>query len=182
MDYTDRYLLEMTNEEVIDIVIDSYGEELKRLIFTYVKNYAQTDDIFQEVLIKVYQNFDTFQGNSSLKTWLYRITINKCKDYLRSPFHKIISHYQEEVGTYHNVPSAEQQAISNEQEKIVVNAILTLPVKYREIFVMKFYQSFSIKQISEALNINESTVKSRIMRGKKKVQKKIGGDILEQYE
>lgn len=85
------FIFRGTDEEAIVYIIDYYGEGIKRLIFTYVKNYAQTDDLFQDFLLKVYQNIGQFQGKSSLKTWLYRIAINTCKDYLRSPINRIFS-------------------------------------------------------------------------------------------
>jgi len=62
---------------------------MKRLIFTYVKSYSVTDAPFQEFLITVYPKYETFNGNSKHSTWLTRIAINKCKDYLRSPLHRI---------------------------------------------------------------------------------------------
>src|SRR5690625_7477862 len=64
--------------------MNSYGNEIKRLIYTYVKNEADTDDIAQEVFVTVYKKLHTFQKQSSLKSWLYSIAINKSKDYLRS--------------------------------------------------------------------------------------------------
>ncbi|MRH41498.1 sigma-70 family RNA polymerase sigma factor [Aquibacillus halophilus] len=177
----ENVILTKSKDEIIDYVIDQYGEQIKRVIFTYVKSYTQTDDLFQEFLINVYQRLEQFEANSSLKTWLYRIAINKCKDYLRSPIHRLFK-YNEEVKSIHVAKSAEQLAMENEQEMIIVEAILSLPTKYREIFVLRFYQSFSVRQVSDALRINESTLKTRIMRGKKKLQQKLGGEYLEQYE
>lgn len=60
------FIFRGTDEEAIVYIIDYYGEGIKRLIFTYVKNYAQTDDLFQDFLLKVYQNIGQFQGKSSL--------------------------------------------------------------------------------------------------------------------
>lgn len=171
-------ILERSNEDIVDYIIEEYGEEIKRVIFTYVKNYAQTDDIFQEFLIKVYTNMDQFKKESKLKTWLYRIAINKCKDYLRSPIHRFLLS-NNPIEFLKAEQTTEQQVVKDEEQRAIVNAILSLPIMYREVFVLKFYQSLSIKQISETLQIKESTVKTRIMRGKKKLQQKLGGDFHE---
>ncbi|MFD2044167.1 sigma-70 family RNA polymerase sigma factor [Ornithinibacillus salinisoli] len=171
----DQEILSHSREEAISHIIDIYGESIKRLIFTYVKNYAQADDLFQEFLIKVYQNLDQFNRNSSLKTWLYRIAINKCKDYLRSPLNRLFPLHEYTKGST-MVKSAEDITLENEQQQAIVHSILALPIKYREIFVLRYYQDFTIKQVSDALGVQESTVKTRIMRGKKKLQLKLDGD------
>lgn len=172
----DEDILEKSIEEVMDYIIDEYGEEIKRLIFTYVKNYSTTDDIFQEFLIKVYKTIAGFKRNSKLKTWLYRIAINKCKDHLRSPIHRILLN---EVFSPKQERSAEDTLIRKEQNVRVAEAVLSLPVKYREIIILKYYQTFSIQQISATLQINESTIKTRIARGKSRLRQKLGGDIFE---
>ncbi|WP_010650335.1 sigma-70 family RNA polymerase sigma factor [Oceanobacillus massiliensis] len=169
-------ILEIPKEEIINFIINSYGEELKRIIFTYVKNHSQTDDIFQEVLIKTYKGLDKFRGDSSLKTWLYRISINKCKDYLRSPIHRLIPHNLKAI---REEKTLEQSRIEEEQQNIVAEAILSLPIKYREVIVLRYYKDLSIKEISQALNTNESTIKTRIQRGKKNLKKNLGGYEIE---
>jgi RNA polymerase sigma factor (sigma-70 family) len=166
-------------DEIIEFIFKEYGENIKALIYTYVKNDAQTDDIFQEFIISVYKNIDKFQKKSTLKTWLYSIAVNKCKDYLKSPIHRLFTSYNDQINTVNKGKSPEQNVIKNEMETEIVKAILSLPIKYREIFVLRYYQSFSLKQISEFIGVNESTVKTRIMRGKKKLQSKLGGDFLE---
>ncbi|MBB6454883.1 RNA polymerase sigma-70 factor (ECF subfamily) [Salirhabdus euzebyi] len=162
-------------EAAIEYVIDHYGEIVKRIIFTYLKNHAQTDDIFQEFLITVYQKLDTFKGEAKLKSWLCRIAINKCKDYLRSPLHRLIL-LKDQIQVSNSEKSAEQISIEEENRQHIVNAIFQLPIKYREIFVLRYYQSLSIQEISEWLEMNESTVKTRLARGKKKLETRLGGE------
>ncbi|KAA0548390.1 sigma-70 family RNA polymerase sigma factor [Bacillus sp. BGMRC 2118] len=171
-------ILQSSKEEVIHTIIDQYGEDIKRLIYTYVKSYSQTDDLFQEFLISVYKNLDTFKEESLLKTWLYRIAINKCKDYLKSPIHRLFSiPFVEYLSK--NEKSAEQAAIDKEKKDQFIEAILSLPIKYREVVILRYYKGLSIHEISVMLNCNESTIKSRILRGKEKLVKMTGEDIVE---
>nr|WP_231620668.1 sigma factor [Fictibacillus sp. 7GRE50] len=58
-----------------------YGEEIKRLVYTFVKNWQQAEDITQDVYIALYTKLDTFRGESTLKSWIYTIAINKSKDF-----------------------------------------------------------------------------------------------------
>ncbi|WP_121603735.1 sigma-70 family RNA polymerase sigma factor [Virgibacillus sp. Bac332] len=72
-----------TNEILLEELMGLYGDELKRIAYLYVNDISQSEDIVQEVFISCYKNFHRFNKKSSYKTWLYRITINKCKDYQR---------------------------------------------------------------------------------------------------
>ncbi|MYL53188.1 sigma-70 family RNA polymerase sigma factor [Pontibacillus yanchengensis] len=159
----------------MNYIIDQYGEEIKRLIFTYMKDYATTDDIFQEFLIKVYKKIGSFRREAKLRSWLYRIAINTCKDHLRSPIKRIIS--LNDTLFSEKEKSAEDMVILKENNLRLAANVLSLPIKYREIFVLRYYQSYSIQQISEALDVKESTVKTRISRGKSKLRQKLGGYI-----
>ncbi|WP_052330476.1 RNA polymerase sigma factor [Virgibacillus sp. MSP4-1] len=171
-------VLSKSRKEIIEYVYDQFGEQIKRVIFTYVKNHAQTDDIFQEFLITVYHKINTYKGKSKFETWLYRIAVNKCKDYLRSPIHRLFKH-NEQLEESRIDLSPENKVYLAEIEIDIVEAILSLPVKYREVIVLRFYKTFSIKEISETLKVKESTVKTRLSRGKKKIQLILGGDYIE---
>ncbi|WAA12564.1 sigma-70 family RNA polymerase sigma factor [Fervidibacillus halotolerans] len=167
----------LTKDESIEQIMDTYGEELKRFIFTYVKNRSQTDDIFQEVLLTVYRRLDTLKDSRSLKNWLYKITANKCKDYLRSPIHRLIV-WKEEI-TENTNDTPERAVVMSERKRELIEAILKLPIKYREVLILQYYKEFSIKEISELLNVNPSTVKTRIMRAKEKLRQNMRGDIFD---
>ena len=75
-------------EEILEEIMITYGDELTRLAYTYVKDIETAKDVVQSVFLKCYTHLRTFRGDSKLKTWLYRIPINKCKDYLRSSYFK----------------------------------------------------------------------------------------------
>ncbi|MFC4558402.1 sigma-70 family RNA polymerase sigma factor [Virgibacillus kekensis] len=166
-------------DETIIWVMEEYGESLKRFIFTYVKSRSQTDDIFQEVLLVIYHKIDTFQGKSSFKTWLYRITANKCKDYLRSPVHRVIS-LKDQFKERESDQTPESSLIEVERKHELIDAIMALPIKYREVLILQYYKEFSIKEMSELLKVNSSTVKTRIMRAKDKLKQSLKEDYLDE--
>lgn len=122
-------------------------------------------DIVQNVFIKCYTRLGTFEGRSSIKTWLYRITINECKDYLRSQYIKRIfffGHIKEEITSQ----SPETITIQKLDDEQVINHIMNLSKKYREVLVLRYIHSLEIKEIAEVLTISAETVKTRIRRGK----------------
>ncbi|MCT2534904.1 sigma-70 family RNA polymerase sigma factor [Aquibacillus koreensis] len=167
----------LRDEDVFDSLLEEYGESVKRLIFLYVRDKAITDDLTQEVFIKVFSHMNTFEHNSSYKTWIYRIAINQCKDYFRSwTYRKIIFNPFIEK-TNDNTP--EQILIREDEKSLLTQAILSLPIKYREIIILFYYNELKMKEISNILQVNESTVKTRISRARNLLKKKLGGVYLE---
>ena len=73
--------LEITSEEILQRLMVKYGSELKRIAYLYVNDQVECEDIIQEVFITCYQNLAKFRHKASYKTWLIRITINKCRDH-----------------------------------------------------------------------------------------------------
>ncbi len=160
-----------TREEAVEYIMDQYGESLKRTIFTYVKNHHTTDDIFQDVLLQIYRKWDRFNGNSQLKTWAMRIAINRCKDYLRSPIHRIkiaTDKWREQKDPHYT----EQKVVQKEQWDEIAEAILHLPVKYREVMILTFQQDMTQKQIAEATGTPLSTIKTRMQRARQLLREK----------
>ena len=173
--YEDLDLLQMERTRALEYIMDSYGDEIKRFIYTYVKNNADTDDITQEVFVTVFQKLDTFQGKSTLKSWIYSIAANKCKDHLRSWTYrnrklkeKMIQSKElsEQKNTTPELFSI-QQSDSNE----MISQILKLPVHYREVIILFYFKEMSTKEIAEVLNIFEGTVRTRLNRAREKLKR-----------
>jgi RNA polymerase sigma-70 factor (ECF subfamily) len=167
---TDEFVLSLSRERAVEELMDLYGEEIKRLIYSYIKNWATTDDIVQEVFLKIYLKLHTFKGQASLKTWVYRIAINKCKDYLKSWSYlqlvmteKITSF--EKKGSH----SIEEELMQKDTQSELMEKIMSLPVKYREIVILFYIKEFSLLEISELLQINVETVKTRLRRSRGKL-------------
>lgn len=155
------------DETLLDELISLYGEELKRTAFLYVHDLALAEDIIQEVFISCYKNIDKFNHNSSYKTWLYRITINKCKDYrkkwsLRNIFYKPETETLNQE--FENSALDHYEKIEIQQQ--VVKAISKLPTKYKEVLIFYYYQEMTMSEISEITNTKINTVKSRVTRGR----------------
>ena len=165
--------------ETLDEIMVTYGTSILKLTYSYVKNYQVAEDISQEVFITCYMKIDEFKGESTLKTWLYRITINKCKDYLKSWSYKYfiltdnISRFSESEEK--NTP--ERLLILSEEKKQLIHNIMNLPVKYREVLYLYYYEQLNIREISMLLGINENTLKSRMVKSKELLSKKLKGVI-----
>lgn len=167
----DRASLEITNDAILHKLMQEYGSELKRIAYLYVNDRAECEDIVQEVFIACYQNLSKFRHEASYKTWLIRITINKCKDHKKRWSIKNMI-YKREINPVNTNPSSEDQFMRQENTNEIVGQLATLSGKYKEVLILYYYQEMSMKEIGETLNISINTVKSRLLRGKTSLQSK----------
>lgn len=163
----ERYKLKKLNkEEVLHEAMNEYGSHLTRLAYSYVKDSSTAEDITQDVFLKCYTKLDSFKGNSSLKTWLNRITVNKCKDHLKSGWKKYI---QFDLPVFKSPKTKETPELKVEKQvehDRVTKLVLELPVKYREVVVLHYFQDLSTKEISEMLNLKDTSVRTRLRRAR----------------
>jgi RNA polymerase sigma-70 factor, ECF subfamily len=159
-------------EEAIVELMERYGTDVLHLAYSYVRNRQTAEDLAQEIFLKCYQKFDTFEGNSQMQTWLYRIASNHCKDYLKSWHHRkvLVSGYiSAKLSGHHEGP--ESQLVKNTDNKELIEAMFKLPVKYREVIFLFYFQELSQKEIAEVCNLNLSTLKSRLTQAKALLKK-----------
>jgi len=155
------------DKSAFQILVKRHKEKVRNIIFITMNNSALVDDIAQDVFITVFRNLKHFRFESQFTTWLYRITVNRCKDYLRKMnVRKIFSPIEEgsEVSEYSSPVE------NNDISRIVMNAISKLPVKLRMPLILKDIEGFSYQEISESLKCEMGTVKSRIFRGREKLK------------
>lgn len=162
-------------DEILIWLMEEYGRSLVRLAFTYVKQEQLAEDIVQDVFVKCYKNLNSFRQDSSYKTWLYRITVNNCKDVLKSwNFRNLIT--SNLVGLQIHTSkekSPEEKLLTYEENRHISNLVISLPIKLREVIIFYYYEEMRIEQISDLLGINQNTVKSRLLRGKQQLKKKL---------
>lgn len=162
----------MGNAEKIEKLIDLYGNDVLRIANMYIKNLTIAEDIFQEVFLKITKKLHLFKNESSEKTWIIRITINTCKDYLKSSWKtKVIA--SEELPEEINENSADKKILSSETSQIILNEIFNLPVIYKDVILLYYYKSFSTAEIAKILMIPESTVRIRMKRAREILKEKL---------
>lgn len=155
------------DKSAFQTLVKRHKEKVRNIIYLSMNNSALVDDIAQDVFITIYRNLKHFRFESQFTTWLYRITVNKCKDYLRRMnVRRIFSPLDEGIEVSEHLSPIEERDIS----KIVTEAISKLPVKLRMPLILKDIEGFSYQEISETLNCEMGTVKSRIFRGREKLK------------
>jgi len=163
---------EASSEALLNQLIVDYATDLKRIAFLYVNDLSECEDIIQEVYMTCYQKLSSFRHESSYKTWLIRITINKCKDHKKRWSIKNLI-YTPFIKSVITAPSAEDQYMTEQNSRDMIEEIANLPSKYKEVLILYYYQQMSMSEISEILNVNINTIKSRLLRGKKILQNRL---------
>ncbi|MET4558860.1 RNA polymerase sigma-70 factor (ECF subfamily) [Lysinibacillus parviboronicapiens] len=168
---------EEQKETIITQLMNDYAQDIIWLIYSYVKDKNVAEDLTQEVFIKAYKKLDGFKGNSSIKTWLYRIAINCSKDHLKSAYIRrvlpinIFSKFNNQT-----TPSTESIYMKNNESAIITKHVLKLPLKYREVIMLFYFEELSIKEIEKIIHINSNTIKSRLRTAKQLLKDAIEND------
>ena len=157
-------------------LIVKYEKNAFAMALRYLGDYDDASDVTQDALIKVYKNISKFRFDSSFTTWLYRIVINTCKDFLKKRNSKKIVSIEENQNEYLNInekESPEKVAEANEVKSKVHKALDKINEDYRLSIVLKDIQGFTYYEISDILEIPIGTVRSRISRGRAELKKEL---------
>ena len=159
---------------LIDEIMNQYGQEILQLAYSYVNNKAIAEDLTQDIFVKCYKNLHTYSGKSKLRTWLWRIAINHCKDFHRSWYNKNVIIAGEEMpsnGTKKEL--VEQTVIQKEEDDELIAAIMNLPIKYREVIYLFYYEELPLKEIALVTDAGLNTVKTRLRRAKELLKEEL---------
>jgi RNA polymerase sigma-70 factor, ECF subfamily len=161
-------------EVLIDEMMNRYGQEILQLAFSYVNNRAIAEDLTQDIFVKCYNGLHTYSGKSKLRTWLWRIAINHCKDFLRSWYNRNVVIAGEELPIKSTKKEqVEQEVIQREEDDELISAVMTLPIKYREVIYLFYYEDLAIREIAELTETGVNTVKTRLKRAKELLKERL---------
>ncbi len=172
----EEIVLPNTKEEWLQEIMDYYGENLTKLSYSYVKDWGKAQEIIQDIFILCYAGYEKNHKQSYFKPWIYRVTINKCKDSLRTFWVKrVIVKSNFFSFQKSSTKSPEEYSIHLEEAAILIEAVFKLPIKYREVILLHYYDGLSIKSIAEVLEKNENTIKTRLKRAREIIKNKVEG-------
>lgn len=158
----------MRSEEELNQAIEQHSDTVRRLCMIHLKNYADTEDIFQTVFMRYVLSPVVFETPEHEKAWIIRVTINACKDLLKSFFHSRTVSIDEAL---------QLAAPISEDYQDVLQAVLSLPTKYRQVVYLHYYEGYTAPQISQLLGKNLNTIYTLLRRSKGMLKEKLGGDF-----
>lgn len=157
----------MRSEEEANRVIEQYSDTVRRICFLHLKNEADTEDIFQTVFLKYILSSVEFQSQEHEKAWLIRVTINACRDLLRNFF-------RSRTVSLDHVTELTDEDMKEHRE--VLEAVMKLPQKYRQVVYLHYYEGYTAPQIGKILSKNVNTVYTLLNRARQMLKKELGGD------
>lgn len=156
----------MRSEEEVSRAIDTYADLVRRLCLVRLKNREDTEDIFQTVFLKYLQHTKPFESAEHEKAWLIQVTLNACRDLLRFWARRPTVPLEELTA----------QAVPESEDRGVLEAVLSLPQKYRDTVYLHYYEGYSAPEIGALLGRNTNTVYTLLNRARAMLREKLGGD------
>lgn len=161
----------MRSEREAELAIEKYSDMVKRICFLHLKNEYDTEDIFQNVFIKYLLYDGEFESPQHEKAWFIRVTLNLCKDFLKSAFRKNTVSID---SLSENTPAEE-----NSEKREILAAVLSLPEKYKNAVYLHYFEGYTAGEIAGIIGKKENTVYTLLARAREKLKKMLGGDDFE---
>ncbi|MFN3323509.1 MAG: RNA polymerase sigma factor [Bryobacteraceae bacterium] len=174
-------------EAAYEALIAQYQQPVYGLVYRLLSDPSETCDVVQEVFLKVFRNVGSFRGQSSLKTWIYRIAVNEAYNQRRW----FTRHRSQEIGleqdeertrnlsdTLSDPGRSPFDVVSDhERRQLIEEALQSLNPTFRTAVVLRDIEELSYEEIAEVLQIHLGTVKSRIVRGREALRKHLTGRL-----
>ena len=171
---TDHQLIERFqngDETAFNEIVLCYQERVYWIARRYCSDHDDADDIVQEVFVKAYGALADFRGDSSLSTWLYRITVNQALNFLRWKKVKTFLRLEElTVEQAADIDTPHETLESRERMDLLDGAVARLPEKQRAVFILRYFQGLSYEEISKTLETSIGGLKANYFHAVKKIQ------------
>lgn len=155
----------MDNNE-IELVLKTYSDMIYKLALSQTKNKANTEDIFQDVFMRLMKTDTKFQNSNHTRAWLIKTTLNCCRNLWNSAWFRRTTSLDENLQT---------EETFNEDN--LYSKVMELPKKYRSVIHLFYYEDMSIADISKSMGLKKETVASQLSRGRAILRQKLGKDF-----
>ena len=146
----------MDKEKEFSTSYDLYADMLYKIAYLHTNSREESEDILQDVFVKLLYNSPSFSCSEHKKAWLIRTTVNACKDFLKSSRHKNLPLNDEILG----------DDLQNDKKLDVRQKIIKLDSKYKTVIFLYYYEDYTVEMIATTLNLTKSAVKMRLKRGR----------------
>lgn len=140
-----------------EYLVERYQENIFRAAFSIVKNCADAEDMVQDTFLQYLRSDREFDSEEHIKAWLLRTAINKAKNLRMAFWHRNKVSLEDYLAT---IP------FENPMDHELIDAVLSLPQKYRLVVHLYYYEDYSVREIAAVLTLSESAVKNRLLRGR----------------
>ncbi len=159
----------MNNDDYIEYLVNTYSDTVLRVSVSYLKNIEDAKDIVQTVFVKLCTMDKTFKDEEHEKAFILRVTINVCKDILKSSWRKNTC----------DMDNCKELVADNNDEDTnneIISAVNQLEDKYRIVIYLHYYEGYKASEIGKIIGIPTATVHTRLVRGRDKLKKILEGE------
>lgn len=161
--------MSMRSEAETSRALSLYGDTVRRICIVYMKNYADAEDIYQDVFLKYMLHGKPFQSEAHEKAWIIRVAINACKDSLKRFFRSRTS----SLSDMHLEPFE-----MDTSDIELLDALRKLPEQYRTVLYLFYYEGYTAVDIANMLHRRPNTIYTWLDRAKKALRQQLGGDMI----
>lgn len=158
------------DREAFGALVSRYAERIYNVAYRMVGEEADAHDLAQDTFVSAFKALSTFRADARFSTWLYRIAVNKCKDWLRTRGRFEQPKEDSEDGPCHegliSTSTPERVLSQKEVAHLLQEAIQRVPPLYREAFVLKHVEGFGYEEMSEMLGVHRDTLKMRVYKAR----------------
>lgn len=158
----------MKSEEEAGRAIEQYADMVRRICMIHLKNYEDAEDIFQTVFLKYVLRSEPFDSPEHEKAWIIRITVNACRDLLKSFFRSRTVALDQLIEKPQDMP---------EDHSDILEAVLELPARFRDVVYLHYYEGYSAPEIGRILKKNTNTVYTLLARARQLLKTRLEGVI-----
>jgi len=162
-------LVKAQMKEDFEKIVVEYQRTIYNLCYRFLGNHADASEAMQKTFLKAYEKLETFKGMSSMKTWIYKIGLNICRNHLRDRKHNVELDVNKAYPVKNSDPA--ENAIENEKRQALYRALLELPFKQREAVCLRIYEDQSFSEIARITGRSINTLKVNFHHGLKKLKK-----------
>ena len=158
----------MKSEEEAGRAIEQYADMVRRICMIHLKNYEDAEDIFQTVFLKYVLRSEPFDSQEHEKAWIIRVTVNACRDLLKSFFRSRTVSLDQLIERPQDMP---------EDHSDILEAVLELPARFRDVVYLHYYEGYTAPEIGRILKKNPNTVYTLLARARQLLKTKLEGVI-----
>lgn len=159
------------NERAFDELYARYASKLKRLIYYYLGDAEESDDVLHDVFLRVFMHIDSFNTDKVFSSWIYRIAVNCSKNYRKKNYRNqvLVESEQMDIENTINNASPEDIFIKQEDMRAFYSAVNSLKDNFKIVFLLRFDHGMQYSQISQVIRCPERTAKWRMQKAIEKI-------------
>ena len=163
---------EWERSTALEYLMRRFGDQVLRWAYYFLRDRHLAEDAAQEVFLRVYKGLDSFRQESAYLTWIYRITANLCRDYLRSASFRHLIPWGD-LQSLEKLGGKTDRLLEEVEGGEIFREVMDLPLPYRLVVALHYWQGLSVEEIGQLTGLKEGNVRTRLSRARAMLKKSL---------